>query len=369
MCRWMRRIVAMGTFVLATTLALPGLALGGREQSAVTVTAGPPLQAPPPGVSPHADALFFFPRSVTIHAGQSVTWQFFGFHTVTFPGQHRPYPFAVPTGKQPVVKDASGQPFWWAGKAPLLVLSPLALLPQGGSTLSSPSQTASSGLMRILTATQKQPPAPYTLTFTQPGIYHYQCAVHGGMHGVVIVKPANEGVPSAASAMAAAQAAVQRTIADLKRLQVEKPKKPLLVFVGAGHNSTGAEITAFSPARLVVHVGDTVRFVNHDQTDIHTVTFGKEKTTGAIEKNFVAPHGHSLRLSGLGALPSEPPGTPVQYDGGNHGNGYINSGLLAPQGAPPAAGPNSWSVTFTKAGTYHYECVIHTNMDGTIVVR
>jgi plastocyanin len=318
-------------------------------------------------VSPHADALFFFPRSVTIHAGQSVTWQFFGFHTVTFPGTHRPYPFVTPTGKQPLVRDAAGQPFWWAGKAPTLMVSPLALAPQGSSSLSSPSQTASSGLVRILAATQSQPPAPYTLTFTQPGVYHYQCAVHQSMRGVVIVKPASEGVPSVASETAAVQTAVQKAIADLKALAVVAPKKPLTVLVGLGHTSTGAELTQFSPARLVVHVGDTVRFVNHDQNDIHTVTFGKEKTTAAIEKSFVAPHGHQVLLSPLGALPSEPPGTAVQYDGSNHGNGYINSGLLAPEGSPPAA--SSWSVTFSKAGTYHYECVIHPNMDGTIVVR
>src|SRR5205814_642454 len=33
--------------------------------------------------------------------------------------------------------------------------------------------------------------APFTLTFTQPGVYHYTCAVHGpGMSGVVVVSPA-----------------------------------------------------------------------------------------------------------------------------------------------------------------------------------
>ena len=29
---------------------------------------------------------------------------------------------------------------------------------------------------------------------------------------------------------------------------------------------------------------------------------------------------------------------------------------------------DKYSYTFTKAGTYKYECVIHTNMDRTIVV-
>jgi len=356
--------------VCSMALAWPALAFATPAVGGVTVSAGPPLTAPPPGVSPHADALFFYPRTVTVQVGQPVTWQFFGFHTVTFAGKRRPYPFFVPAGKQPVTKDAAGQPFWWGGKAPNLVISPLAILQQGGSSVSDPSQTASSGLQRIFQSTQKQPPAPFTLVFTNPGVYHYQCAVHPSMRGAVVVVPAGHGVPSVASEQAAQAALLQKTLADLKRLQVAKPKKSLKVWVGLGHTSTGAEITAFSPAKLVVHVGDTVTFANHDQTDIHTVTFGPEKVTAKIEKNFVAPAaGGRFRLSPLGGFASEPPGTPAQYDGSNHGNGYLNAGILAPLGSPPSAGPSTFKVTFTKAGTYHYECVIHQNMDGTIVVR
>ncbi len=365
----MSRVMKLAVVGLIAASAWPALAPAAGTPSGVTVFAGPPLQAPPPGVSPQADALFFFPRSVTVHVGQSVTWQILGFHTVTFPGTRRPYPFVAASGKQPVVRDAAGHPFWWSGKVPLLSVSPLAILPQGGDTLSSPSETASSGLLRVLTASPKQPPAPYTLTFSKPGVYHYQCAVHPGMRGVVIVKPWNVGTPAAASEAAAAQTRLQQTIADLKQLQKAKPKTPLTVFVGLGHNATGAEVAAFSPSRLVVSVGDSVKFVNHDQTDIHTVTFGKPKTTGKIEKNFVAQRGSRLALAPLGAYASEPPGAPVSYDGRNHGNGYLNSGLLAPKGSPASAGPKSFTVTFTKAGTYHYECVIHSNMDGTIVVR
>jgi plastocyanin len=356
--------------VLVAVSAWPALALAAPTAAGVTVSAGPPLTAPPPGVSPHADALFFYPKTVTVQVGEPVTWHFFGFHTVTFAGTHRPYPFFVPAGRQPATNDAGGQPFWWGGKAPNLVVSPLSILPQGGSTVSSRAQTASSGLMRIFQSTQKNPPAPYTLVFTKPGVYHYQCAVHSGMHGSVIVVPSGHGSPSAASESAAAHARLQATVADLKRMQVAKPKKSLTVWVGQGHTATGAELTAFFPEKLVVNVGDTVTFANHDQTDIHTVTFGPEKLRSEIEKNFVAPAGKTFKLNPLGGFSSEPPpGTAVQYDGSNHGNGYINSGLLAPPGSPPAAGSSVFRVTFTKAGTYHYECVIHTNMDGTIVVH
>jgi plastocyanin len=365
----MFRVTTLVVVALAVASAWPALGSAAGSPSGVTVFAGPPLQSPPPGVSRQADALFFFPRSVTVHVGQSVTWQILGFHTVTFPGTHKPYPFVAASGKQPVLRDAAGQPFWWSGKVPLLSVSPLAILPQGGDTLSSPSETASSGLLRVLTASPKAPPAPYTLTFSKPGVYHYQCAVHPGMRGVVIVKPWNVGTPAAASEAAAAQTRLQQTIADIKQLQTVKPKTPLTVFVGLGRNATGAELAAFSPNRLVVAVGDSVKFVNHDQTDIHTVTFGKPATTAKIEKNFIAEHAGRLTISPLGAYASEPPGAPVSYDGHNHGNGYLSSGLLQPKGSPASAGPSSFTVTFSKAGTYHYECVIHSNMDGTIVVR
>jgi plastocyanin len=356
---------ALLAFLALVAAVAAGPAAGSDRSTAVTVFAGPPLRKP---VVAHADALAFFPRAVTIHAGDAVTWRLFGFHTVTFPGAHRPYPFIVPAGLQPAVNDAAGAAFWWSGKLPQLTLSPLTLLPQGGSSISSPSQVRSSGLVRILSAKPGAAPAPFTLRFTKPGVYHYACAVHPGMKGVVVVLPATKHVPSAASESAAAQRAVAHAVADQRQLAKTQPTSPLQVLAGAGSHVTGAEVTAFFPAQLSVKVGDTVSFVNHDQTDIHTVTFGPEAFRSMIEKGFVAPQGNQVLLNPLGALPSDPPG-PVQYDGGNHGNGYLNSGILQPAGAPASLGPNAFSVTFTKAGTYHFECVVHANMDGTIVVQ
>src|SRR5581483_6964041 len=116
-----------------------------------------------------------------------------------------------------------------------------------------------------------------------------------------------------------AQVRVQQTLQDLRRLQRARPTQPHQVWVGLGHNATGAELTTFSPSRITVSVGTTVRFVNHDQTDVHTVTFGPARYTGSIEKNFIAPHGKAIVVAGLGALPSEPPSShgPVAYDGRN----------------------------------------------------
>ena len=83
--------------VVVAAVVLPSAAFGAGGFGGVTVVAGPDLQGPPPpGVSKQADALAFYPRVVTVHVGDTVTWQFNGFNTVTFAGPKRPYPFVVP---------------------------------------------------------------------------------------------------------------------------------------------------------------------------------------------------------------------------------------------------------------------------------
>ena len=357
--------------VVAVAVLWPSGGLAAAPAGGVVVYAGPNLASPPAGLTHQADALGFYPKVATIHVGETVTWQFRGFHTVTFAGPKRPYPFLGPAGgKQPTVKDAAGQPFWWSGKAPILGVSPLSILPQGGAAITSPGEIRSSGLLRIFQSTQKRPPAPYLLTFTKAGTYHYQCAVHTAMRGIVRVLPATSTTPSAATQAQVGTVELKKTVADARRLDRIKPAAKLRVSVGAGDKATGAEIAKFFPGTLSVNTGDTVTFANNDQTDAHTVTFGPAKLRSAIEKDFVAPHGKRILVDPLGGFSSEPPGSPtVSYDGTIHGNGYLNAGVLSPKGSPANAGPQSFRVTFSKPGTYHYECVIHSHMDGTIVVH
>jgi plastocyanin len=366
------RFICLVVVALAALASLTSTASAGIRGAGVTVIAGPSLSGPPPkAVSKQADALFFFPKVATVHVGETVTWQFHGFHTATFAGPKRPYPFIVPLGgTEPPMNDAAGNAFWWSSSAPLLGISPLSILPQGSNTISSPAQVRSSGLVRVLTATPKRPPAPYTLTFTRAGIYHYACAVHSGMRGVVRVLPTASSAPSPSAQQQQGNVEMQHTIADWLKLNRTKPSTALTVLVGAGRNGTGAEISSMFPAKLAVNVGDTVTFRNNDETDVHTVTFGPAKLRSHIETTFVAPQGKRILLNPLGGFASEPPGSAaVSYDGTNHGNGYLNSGLLFPKGAPAQAGPKTYQVTFAVSGTYHYECVIHPSMDGTIVVR
>jgi len=61
--------------------------------------------------------------------------------------------------------------------------------------------------------------------------------------------------------------------------------------------------------------------------------------------------------------------TPLKDDGGNITH-FVSTGKDITTGANGTAGGANSSVSFTiaKAGTYHFQCVIHPNMDGTVVV-
>jgi plastocyanin len=245
------------------------------------------------------------------------------------------------------------------------------LVRQVGGARFRPGRVNSSGILRVISASPRHPPAAYLLTFTKAGSYRYQCGIHSRMRGVVNVLPRAAAVSSPADVTAAAKAQLVGEIATIRQIQHTTTKGPRVI-LGPGA-SNGAVVLGMFPRRLTVKAGQTVTFQNGSDREVHTVTFGPAKLRSAIEKTFVAPTGSPPFpvFNSLGAYPSEPPGSPapVRYDGTNHGNGYLNSGVLLPKGTPAKAGPSSFRVRFTKPGVYNYECVIHANMDGTIVVR
>jgi len=48
---------------------------------------------------------------------------------------------------------------------------------------------------------------------------------------------------------------------------------------------------------------------------------------------------------------------------------YVNSGWLLPKGNLPPGTSNTFSVTFEKAGTYNYLCILHPWMKGKVIVH
>jgi plastocyanin len=348
--------------------ALAALAPAVAAAAPPTVSAGPPLDRPPRGVSPQADLNAYFPDTVSIHAGQRVRFVFNGFHDVSFFGRRGAPPLASPTGRiEPAATDAAGARFWWSGR-PVLGVNRLLLRPRGGNTVVRGRQVVS-GLQRLLAGAAE--PKPFVVRFPQVGDYAFECSVHPGMRGVVHVLPARAAVSSSADVGEIGGAQVRSAVAALRVLPSVRPAAARVVAVGVAAN--GAELLAMAPRRLAVRAGQTVTFRNATGHDLHTVTFGPASLRERVEGDFLGPRPGSAvpAFDPLGIRPSERPGTrqPIAYNGRNHGNGYLNSGVLFPAGTPARVGPTTFRVRFTRPGAYGYDCVIHPRMEGIIVVR
>ncbi len=289
-------------------------------------------------------AQIFAPATITINAGDTVTWTMAaGFdHTVTFLSRAKLPDLAIPEN---------------GGK---LLFNPLIALPQGLATYTGKG-VAGSGL---LMGKDKS----YSLTFTKPGSYAYLCLLHPGMTGTVIVQPAGSPLPMTQAAydkkgaqqVAAALEKGRALLASTKVTMSKGPKGTVYISPMAGSLPSHASVIRFAPETITVKPGDTVRWVMKDPIELHTVTFsGTDQPP-----DFIVPE----------PQPKGPPklyfNSKVAFPGGgatHKGSGYYNSGFLN-LGGP---GPKAYSVTFTKPGTYTYWCVVHVpqGMKGTVIVK
>src|SRR5258708_24399276 len=133
-----------------------------------------------------------------VGVGDPGPWIFEGFHTVGVLGGGAAPPFSVPEGNK----------MYW---------NPLILFPAGDKTYDGTGYH-NSGL-----------PGPdghlsYTLKFTKPGRYSYQCEIHAGMRGEVIVKDKATGTPAATLKEGRAQQAATLAAGRARsaNLQVER---------------------------------------------------------------------------------------------------------------------------------------------------
>jgi plastocyanin len=130
------------------------------------------------------------------------------------------------------------------------------------------------------------------------------------------------------------------------------------VLVGAQDTSLGADVDAFFPDTLQIHVGDTVHW-KRNANEVHTVSF----LAGTPMPDLVipAPNGlpAPLMLNPVAAYPAAPANG--QYDGTT----FANSGIIGPDPAQA----DSFDLTFTTPGTYNYVCIVHgVTMSGKILV-
>jgi plastocyanin len=351
----------LSAFVMGATTAVV-LGIGASSALAARliapVTAGPPK---PPRLA-HLDLNGFFPAVTVIHVGDSVSWSINGFHTVSFlpKGQAAP-PLIIPSSTSPISGklDAAGASFWFNGQ-PSQVINPIAAAPSGGKTY------AGSGFLNSGLPAPTGSPPPFVVKFTKAGTFKFNCLVHPGMQGVVKVLGKGKKVPTVAADRAAAKAQAAVAIAAARKLAKVKPAAATVL---AGNDGGGPVAwLRFFPESLKIKAGTTVDFRISSKREVHTITFGPTAYTSAIDSTFTTPQPNAagpptLLVNPLAAYPSDPLPLPA-YTGSNHGNGFEGAGILS-LGGPL---PSNVKITFTKPGVYHFECVIHANMDGTVTV-
>jgi plastocyanin len=133
------------------------------------------------------------------------------------------------------------------------------------------------------------------------------------------------------------------------------------VLVGYDDMPHKADIEAYLPAELHIHVGDTVIW-KQNAMEIHNVTFlaGADTVPAFVVPMPNGPAG-AMMFNPQVAFPNAP------KDGMYDGSTFATSGIMGKeQGQAP-----DFSLTFTKPGTYPYVCVIHNEeaMKGTVVVE
>jgi plastocyanin len=343
--------------LLAAALAGAAAASIAPAANAATkdVWAGPPNAKAPSGLPQQGDANEFFPKTVTIAAGDKLSWRSATFHTVTLPVlDEYPPAFAGIDAASPVENavDAAGNPFFFNG-APGLRVTPAIIAPTAGKTYDG----TALGNSAVLIGPRS---ARYDLKFTQPGTFAYYCVIHPGMKATVTVKPKGAKYPSAASDKRRVRRQVGAWVADNKRDARVKPPAGMVL---AGNDHGLHVLQRFFPAHADVRVGQPLTFkLTRGTSEAHTLTFGPRRYLDDLAAEYVHAGG---ALDPIANYPSDAVLPPV--DGANHGNGFVNSGLLDEDPATPLG--DSATFTFAKPGSYSYVCLLHPGRAGTVVVH
>jgi plastocyanin len=357
-------IAVVAVACAAAGVTAVGLAGASDEGQSWAVDLG--QQAPGPATAPKSVFLDqYIPAKLVINAGDKVTFSSATIHTATYLAGSKPPGLFVPdpaNGKYKNIVGADGQPFYFDG-LPKLLYNGAALAPSGGMTVPGAGPVSSG----VLAPSGNKKSASATFTFPTAGHYRLVCNIHPGMHIDVTVKSAGATLPATPTQVQAQT--LETTAAAWKQataLHTSTTAPPNSVVMGVGSKVAMLE---FYPQVLKVKVGTTVRFLNRSPSEVHNAAFGPKKWVQQfVAKTDLLPTAPNApnQVGPYYPYGSEPKGH-YQYDGTNHGNGFLATPLTT--GTPGVPLPHAAAVTFTKPGTYTYFCMIHgPSMHGTIIV-
>jgi plastocyanin len=383
------------------TGGLLGLQLVGAPAvgaaSPITITADRPQSVPAGHLWGFND---FFPRTLSVHRGQTIVLAIAGFHTVTLlPAGVGPNAAMRSMGfLTPDADDTTRNPNGSTHSENYLP----AAFPMPGGCGTSAAPCAFNGTSPVSTGLPLAGPVPPTsVNVTAPlGTYRFICLVHPKMTGWLNVvarsKPATTRAQVAAKI--ASQAAADRRAGFAAEAIANIPvshrnadgTRTWLLTAGTGSPDGHVAVNEMLPRKVTIHKGDRVAWVSRSVNEPHTVTFPRDIQTdivplcegaGGVDTpatpTVIPPTGPFDFACGAG------PPDELENDGGNgvrrlHSPSTVaDSGMIASAaelagfGLPATAANARWSVRTSTAvkGTYTYVCQIHDGMDGKIVIH
>jgi plastocyanin len=346
----------------------------------------------------------FFPRSLTVHTGQTVQFVLAGFHTATL----------MPKGSSAVAElnangvvtsdadDVTANP---GGQTHTQLRIP-AILPTSQTCGTAKAPCSFTGAAVVSSGAPLGPTTgPFVVTINAPvGVYTLLCRIHPGMTATIRVAPASAPVTTAAALAAGVKRQVAADVtagllAEKQGSVVSSSTLPdghtlWMVNVGASSPARHVTILEFLPGTLSVQPGDLVTWTSPAVNEPHTVTFPGDLHTDQVPLCEDATTGTDTP-----ARPTViPPTGPFDFACGTRpgpadevelapGNGVrtiaspatiSDSGVLASAAAraaydlPASAAFSSWTIGVSAsapAGTYTFVCQIHEGMKGTLVVH
>jgi plastocyanin len=364
-CRRTRILLATAT----ATFALHGAAQAATK----TVYMGAPPADAKKFNAVHADTMDFFPSKIVIAAGDSVSFVVVGFHNVDFPPKGgRILEQLVQTTPITAAADAAGAPFWFSGIGLKNYEFAPALQDQSAGLGQHLTYTGAKRVMSHIPLNTAHPFAPFkpmVVKFPKPGLYKYYDDLHPGQVGYVSVLEKGSKLTTAAQDRKIIAQQVKSELNAARTLtNIAMPANTM--YLGVAGDKGKVEYIDFFPDSLTVPTGTTVTFaMSPGSFETHTATAGPgdyltdpASYIGAIADSFNLP-----QFDPKGVYPSEPLGTVGTLTATTHGNGFWNSGALDQFAATPVA--SAAKVKFTQPGTYHFACMIHPVMRGTVIVQ
>ena len=336
------------------------LALGGTDQAASwTVLVGEQQKAPA-GTPKQTFLNQFFPGTLTINAGDKVTFSSVGFHTASYTAG-KPFPPFLLTPRGAVyegIADEAGQPFFFDGQQKFEYGLGL-FVPAGPKTITR-RKFASSG---VIVAQNPTKPVTATYTFPQVGKFKMVCLIHPpDMAMNVVVKRKGATVPTAEEVTARAQKELDAAWAVADSLVAQKPPKNTIYMGVENARQPGGRTTVldFIPNLTTVKAGTTVTFRVKAPTEVAQCRVrATQVPRQALQADGLLPHGPEVEEPGHAVLRlrERSAGDAVRRQGDAWQRVLLRrrSADAIPGGPPPAVA----RVRFTTPGKYHFICQLH----------